>query len=333
MDSQNPELKKTTESSTNVNKDSNINTSAEKDLNADSNFNTNNNSNADINTNKDSSTNVITDNVNENINNVNNDNLMIDKTANSTDTQTNTNNIVKEENNNSQFNILSLNSKTIESNLSKVSCTIPKNATPTDLKKLCYNYGTCKLLEGKKEGELNNGICIFDNIFCNSNNCYHSDGCANSYIKHAQPQYLRPCEKNPTVIFETCPSIGKISCTTRECTSNEQCLSGSCVNKICIANNDNPIHYCSNNGTDEFGHTTDIFSCRLFFYERCSKDSDCITRNCASIKGDNSDNLYCLETKVTFENVMACTITCAVVVITLLILHRIYRQAKRTKLY
>ncbi|KAL6631891.1 hypothetical protein LY90DRAFT_663548 [Neocallimastix californiae] len=263
----------------------------------------------------------------ESVDAVNNDDFTTTKSVN--DTIPNTPEVNEE--NSSQFNISSLNSKTIKSKLSKVTCTVPNNANSEELRKVCYNIGTCQLLKNKKAGELNNGQCIFDNIFCNGSHCYHDDHCGHSYIKYAQPQYLRPCEKNPSLIFESCPSAGEVKCVTRECHSNDGCLSGSCVNKVCISNDSNPIHYCSNNKRDEYGQNTDIFNCRLFLYERCTKDSECQTGNCAKIKGGDTENLYCLETKVTFSNTIACVITYSVVMITLLILHMFYKRSKKTK--
>jgi len=231
----------------------------------------------------------------------------------------------------SQVDIALLNSSTIEKKFSNVVCTVSKNSSEEDLRKQCYNYGICQLKKDAKENEPNNGRCIFNKIFCNAKRCYLDDGCANTYVKHTEPQFLRECEKNPTMIFEACQSTeDKKKCRTRPCSSNEQCLSGNCVNEQCLTTTNNPIRYCSNNDKDEFQQSTDVFQCHLFLYERCEVDSDCLTGKCAEINGD-SEHTYCVETKITFVNAMACMLAYSVIVITLLVLHSIYRHTKKTK--
>eukprot|EP00833_Pecoramyces_ruminatium_P008432 jgi/Orpsp1_1/1182464/evm.model.c7180000081389.1 len=295
-------------------------------------YDNNNNNNIDnSNTNNESNVNAEPDDFMTYHNNDNN--YYIPETENIENSYNSTNSYINGVINNTSNNQTNsenefLNPKTIEEKLSKVYCTYNEKDTEEEKHKKCFNIGKCEPL---KDNEPNNGICIFDKIFCNSNNCYIDNGCDQSYVKHPQPQYLKECERNPTLIFETCLNENDKKCETRKCESNEQCLSGSCLNEKCVVNKGNSIRYCSNNEVDEFQQSSYVFQCQLFLHEECGKDSDCLSGKCGSIEIDGHSELHCIETKITFVNAMACMLAYSVVVSTLLVLHSIYRHTKKTK--
>jgi len=161
-------------------------------------------------------------------------------------------------------------STTIEKELNNKKC---KN------KQDCFNVGECSS---------KTNTCEFKDIYCTNSNCFIDNHCNLSFVNKALSRYLKECEKEPIVVFESCRDSGKknSNCYTRICYSSKQCLSGNCFSGRCMVNDNKPIFYCSN--TD-----SDTFKCKRFRYEVCENDDDCYSNRCGNI-----DNV---ESKVEFR--------------------------------
>ncbi|ORX80685.1 hypothetical protein BCR32DRAFT_327601 [Anaeromyces robustus] len=239
-----------------------------------------------------------------------NDNNQPDSTTtnNNNNDNTNDNNESTNSNDKTIFQIENFNVGNIENELQKyVSCKSDND---------CLNVGYCDK-KAKK--------CVFEDIYCNINVCQKDNKGTFSYVKHAQSQYLKESEKNPILIFESCPKdLLEKSCITRKCESNEQCLSENCVDEQCLINSSNPIRYCTNK--NKHGDIEE-FKCKLFIYEKCITDGDCYSNHCGKLNDKN----VCLEASKSFMNIVAGTAAYGIVVVILILLYNYYKNTKKNK--
>ncbi|ORX45993.1 hypothetical protein BCR36DRAFT_456245 [Piromyces finnis] len=222
-----------------------------------------------------------------------------------------------EDNNNLTFQLSQFNAATIGERLMNKDC---------NSKDDCLNIGECDKSSHK---------CIFKDIYCSLNNCFQDNGCDISYINNPEPQYLKSCEMNPYIIFETCIK-GEKKCKTRYCYSNEQCLSNLCIENKCISNINNPIYYCSNIEKKIFKDEMVEFSCTLNYRERCNENNVCNSKNCGILKNSSSNETVCLEPNTTYINILAGLVTYTVVIVSIVLIYgfykrNFYKRNRRTK--
>jgi len=130
------------------------------------------------------------------------------------------------------------------------------------------------------------------------------------------------------LIIETCVKEENNKCITRNCTSDEQCLSNLCVENKCLTNVNNHIQYCSNLS----GNKIVDFYCKLNLREHCNENEDCYSNSCGVLKNGNINDTVCLESKTSFMNALAGLTTYIIVIASIIFLYFFYKRKRQTNL-
>jgi len=178
----------------------------------------------------------------------------------------------------------------------KMKCTSDKD---------CPQYSKC-----------NNSICKFGDFLCPEPTdgylmslnidplCVYVDATKYDLDKE---EVKKGTSKDIKPILKTCGFVYKIHCTTEKCNKNSDCLSGMCLNHICM-NGDNlnyQIYRCSLDGDQNYS-----MKCKKVNGMRCGNDSECYSNTCTSGDGNNKKYIipkYCSKTSYTstvFKNVL-----------------------------
>jgi len=160
----------------------------------------------------------------------------------------------------------------------------------------CPLYSTCENVSGKDYS-----ICKFGDFLCPGrtdgffmNKEIVEDTCiyVNSTMYDVDKEAVRKnFSNNGSPILKTCSS-GDYDCSTPACGKNSDCLSGLCMGRYCVNNDDlnNEIYRCSPyNIKNSDGY---YMVCKKVNGMKCAGDSDCYSGHCNSFNDYVLNNEY-----------------------------------------
>ncbi|OUM58666.1 hypothetical protein PIROE2DRAFT_64265 [Piromyces sp. E2] len=148
-----------------------------------------------------------------------------------------------------------------------------------------------------KPDEKKDGYCT-SKLFCRSKEqcifeVFQEDkGLLVNYKNVSSGSSFFAIETKPQLIIESCNENEAKNgyCFTRECSKNEECSSGRCVDSVCVTSK-NPLYLCTNDPNNFVnvkadGFARDKLTCKVAEQETCKHAVDCMNYLCHTLDGN-----------------------------------------------